>query len=95
MKKINSEENEEISKKMPLDISEIKEENNKSLFYSNVSEENNNNELKNAYNTNTYNIQKNYSKINSNEIENNFKSKIKQNSKNIEVIMISKFYIKD
>ena len=84
MKKINSEENEEISKKMPLDISEIKEENNKSLFYSNVSEENNNNELKNAYNTNTYNIQKNYSKINSNEIENNFKSKIKQNSKNIE-----------
>ena len=69
---------------MPLDISEIKEENNKSLFYSNVSEENNNNELKNAYNTNTYNIQKNYSKINSNEIENNFKSKIKQNSKNIE-----------
>ena len=84
MKKINSEENEEISKKMPLDISEIKEENNKSLFYSNVSEENNNNELKNAYNTNTYNIQKNYPKINSNEIENNFKSKIKQNSKNIE-----------
>ena len=84
MKKINSEENEEISKKMPLDISEIKEENNKSLFYSNVSEENNNNELKNAYNTNTYNIQKNYSKINSNETENNFKSKIKQNSKNIE-----------
>ena len=84
MKKINSEENEEISKKMPLDISEKKEENNKSLFYSNVSEENNNNELKNAYNTNTYNIQKNYSKINSNEIENNFKSKIKQNSKNIE-----------
>ena len=84
MKKINSEENEEISKKMPLNISEIKEENNKSLFYSNVSEENNNNELKNAYNTNTYNIQKNYSKINSNEIENNFKSKIKQNSKNIE-----------
>ena len=84
MKKINSEENEEISKKMPLDISEIKEENNKSLFYSNVSEENSNNELKNAYNTNTYNIQKNYSKINSNEIENNFKSKIKQNSKNIE-----------
>ena len=84
MKKINSEENEEISKKMPLDISEIKEENNKSLFYSKVSEENNNNELKNAYNTNTYNIQKNYSKINSNEIENNFKSKIKQNSKNIE-----------
>ena len=84
MKKINSEENEEISKKMSLDISEIKEENNKSLFYSNVSEENNNNELKNAYNTNTYNIQKNYSKINSNEIENNFKSKIKQNSKNIE-----------
>ena len=69
---------------MPLDISEIKEENNKSLFYSNVSEENNNNELKNAYNTNTYNIQKNYSKINSNEIENNFKSEIKQNSKNIE-----------
>ena len=69
---------------MPLDISEIKEENNKSLFYSNVSEENSNNELKNAYNTNTYNIQKNYSKINSNEIENNFKSKIKQNSKNIE-----------
>ena len=84
MKKINSEENEEISKKMTLNISEIKEENNKSLFYSNVSEENNNNELKNAYNTNTYNIQKNYSKINSNEIENNFKSKIKQNSKNIE-----------
>ena len=84
MKKINSEENEDISKKIPLDISEIKEENNKSLFYSNVSEENNNNELKNAYNTNTYNIQKNYSKINSNEIENNFKSKIKQNSKNIE-----------
>ena len=84
MKKINSEENEEISKKMPLDISEIKEENNKSLFYSNVSEENNNNELKNAYNTNTYNIQKNYSKINSNEIENNFKSEIKQNSKDIE-----------
>ena len=84
MKKINSEENEEISKKMPLNISEIKEENNKSLFYSNVSEENNNNELKNAYNTNTYNIQKKYSKINSNEIENNFKSKIKQNSKNIE-----------
>ena len=84
MKKINSEENEEISKKMPLDISEIKEENNKSLFYSNVSEENNNNELKNAYNTNTYNIQKNYSKINSNEIKNNFKSEIKQNSKNIE-----------
>ena len=69
---------------MPLNISEIKEENNKSLFYSNVSEENNNNELKNAYNTNTYNIQKKYSKINSNEIENNFKSKIKQNSKNIE-----------
>ena len=46
---------------MPLDISEIKEENNKSLFYSNVSEENNNNELKNVYNTNTYNIRKNFS----------------------------------
>ena len=85
MKKINSEENEDISKKIPLDISEIKEENNKSLFCSGISMENNNNELKNAYNTNTYNIQKNFSKVNSmNDIENNFKSEIKQESKNIE-----------
>ena len=85
MKKINSEENEDISKKIPLDISEIKEENNKSLFCSGISMENNNNELKNAYNTNTYNIKKNFSKVNSmNDIENNFKSEIKQESKNIE-----------
>ena len=85
MKKINSEENEDISKKIPLDISEIKEENNKSLFCSGISMENNNNELKNAYNTNTYNIKKNFSKVNSmNDIENNFKSEIKQGSKNIE-----------
>ena len=85
MKKMNTEENEDISKKIPLDISEIKEENNKSLFCSGISMDNNNNELKNAYNTNTYNIQKNFSKVNSmNDIENNFKSELKQESKNIE-----------
>ena len=60
MKKINEENNDDISKKIPLDISEIKEENNKSLFCSGISMENNNNELKNAYNTNTYNIKKNF-----------------------------------
>ena len=84
MKKLNSEDNEDISKKIPLDISEIKEENNKSPFCSGISMENNNNELKNAYNTNTYNIQKNFSKVNSKTIDNNFKSEIKQAPKNVE-----------
>ena len=42
MKNINEENNEDISKKIPLDISEIKENNNnKSLFCSGVSLENN------------------------------------------------------
>ena len=98
MKNINEENNEDISKKIPLDISEIKENNNnKSLFCSGVSLENNI-EQKNAYNTNTYNISKNFSKSDSkdNIIEpdlnnrrselsnNNNKSEIKSNSKNIE-----------
>ena len=77
MKKINVEDNEDISKKIPLDISAIKEEdNNKSVFCSGVSLENNNKDSKNAYNTNTYNINK--------KIEDNFKSENKINSKNIE-----------
>ena len=98
MKNINEENNEDISKKIPLDISEIKENNNnKSLFCSGVSLDNNI-EQKNAYNTNTYNISKNFSKSDSkdNIIEpdlnnrrselsnNNNKSEIKSNSKNIE-----------
>ena len=61
MKKENDENNEDISKKMPLDISEIKED-NKSLFCSGVSLDYNNIEQKNPYNTNTYNIKKNFSK---------------------------------
>ena len=99
MKNINEENNEDISKKIPLDISEIKENNNnKSLFCSGVSLENNI-EQKNAYNTNTYNIRKNFSNSDSkdNIIEpdlnnrrseisnnNNNKSENKSNSKNIE-----------
>ena len=83
MKKINVEENEDISKKIPLDISEIKED-NKSVFCSGVSLNNNNNEMKNAYNTNTYNIKKNFSKCDSKEVENGIKSNIKQKEKNIE-----------
>ena len=97
MKKINEENNEDISKKIPLDISEIKED-NKSLFCSGVSLENNNiNEQKNAYNTNTYNIGKNFSKSDSKDIldlelnnriseklEINNKSEIKSKTKNIE-----------
>ena len=67
MKKINEENNEDISKKIPLDISEIKEE-NKSLFCSGVSLDYNNIEQKNAYNTNTYNIKKNFSKFNSKDL---------------------------
>ena len=82
MKKINVEENEDISKKIPLDISEIKED-NKSVFCSGVSL-NNNNEMKNAYNTNTYNIKKNFSKSDSKEVENGIKSNTKQKEKNIE-----------
>ena len=96
MKNIN-ENNEDISKKIPLDISEIKENNNnKSLFCSGVSLENNI-EQKNAYNTNTYNISKNFSKSDSkdniveqdlnnrrSEISNNNKPENKSNSKNIE-----------
>lgn len=62
--------NQDIENKIPAEISIIKEE-NKSLFCSGVSLQNNNNEInnlnKNAYNTNTYNIEK----INSNEINNN------------------------
>ena len=68
MKKINEENNEDISKKIPLDISEIKEE-NKSLFCSGVSLDYNNIEQKNAYNTNTYNIKKNFSKFNSKDLD--------------------------
>ena len=97
MKNINEENNEDISKKIPLDISEIKENNNnKSLFCSGVSLENNI-EQKNAYNTNTYNISKNFSKSDSkdniiepdlnnrrSEISSNNKSENKSNSKNIE-----------
>ena len=95
MKNTNEENNEDISKKIPLDISEIKENNN-SLFCSGVSLENNI-EQKNAYNTNTYNIRKNFSKSDSKdnviesglnnrklEINVNNKSEIKSNSKNIE-----------
>jgi len=67
MKKENDENNEDISKKMPLDISEIKED-NKSLFCSGVSLDYNNIEQKNPYNTNTYNIKKNFSKNNSKNI---------------------------
>ena len=67
MKKINEENNDDISKKIPLDISEIKEE-NKSLFCSGVSLDYNNIEQKNAYNTNTYNIKKNFSKFNSKDL---------------------------
>ena len=67
MKKENDENNEDISKKMPLDISEIKED-NKSLFCSGVSLDYNNIEQKNPYNTNTYNIKKNFSKNDSKNI---------------------------
>ena len=87
MKNINEENNEDISKKIPLDISEIKENNNnKSLFCSGVSLENNI-EQKNAYNTNTYNISKNFSKSDSkdNIIEpdlNNRRSEISNNNNN-------------
>ena len=67
MKKINDGNNDDISQKIPLDISEIKE-NNKSVFCSGVSLENINNEQKNAYNTNTYNIIKNFYKSDSIDI---------------------------
>ena len=87
MKNINEENNEDISKKIPLDISEIKENNNnKSLFCSGVSLENNI-EQKNAYNTNTYNIRKNFSNSDSkdNIIEtdlNNRRSEMSNNNNN-------------
>ena len=89
MKKENDENNEDISKKMPLDISEIKED-NKSLFCSGVSLDYNNIEQKNPYNTNTYNIKKNFSKNNSKNIleldmkKQSEKLDLKENGKNNE-----------
>ena len=89
MKKENGENNEDISKKMPLDISEIKED-NKSLFCSGVSLDYNNIEQKNPYNTNTYNIKKNFSKNNSKNIleldmkKQSEKLDLKENGKNNE-----------
>ena len=84
MKDINEKEDEDfkknsISKDIPCDISEIKEE-GKSLFCSgidlsnkeelqNLNKINNKNGIKNIYNTNTYNIKKNLSKIDSKNIE--------------------------
>ena len=69
-------QNKDISKKIPCDISGIKEE-NRSLFCSDLELSNqelnkinnNNNGIKNVYNTNTYNIKQNFSKSNSNNIE--------------------------
>ena len=89
MKKENDENNEDISKKMPLDISEIKED-NKSLFCSGVSLDYNNIEQKNPYNTNTYNIKKNFSKNDSKNIleldmkKQSEKLDLKENGKNNE-----------
>ena len=89
MRKENDENNEDISKKMPLDISEIKED-NKSLFCSGVSLDYNNIEQKNPYNTNTYNIKKNFSKNNSKNIleldmkKQSEKLDLKENGKNNE-----------
>ena len=89
MKKENDENKEDISKKMPLDISEIKED-NKSLFCSGVSLDYNNIEQKNPYNTNTYNIKKNFSKNDSKNIleldmkKQSEKLDLKENGKNNE-----------
>ena len=70
-------QNQDISKKMPMDISEIKEE-GKSLFCSGmelpnnggIKESNNKNGIKNVYYTNTYNIKKKNEKTESKTIEN-------------------------
>ena len=68
-------QNKDISKKIPCDISEIKEEDN-SLFCSGMeitnqelNKFNNKIGIKNVYNTNTYNIKQNFSKSNSNNME--------------------------
>ena len=77
-------QNQDITKKIPMDISEIKEE-GKSFFCSDMelpnnggtSESKNKNGVKNVYNTNTYNIKtkipktesKNIEKMDTNEIE--------------------------
>ena len=77
-------QNQEISKKMPIDISEIKDEGRNS-FYSDVSldekkeiqelNKQNKNNLKNVYNTNAYNIKNDFQKKDSKSNENN-KNKI-------------------
>ena len=86
MKKINEENNEDISKNIPLDISEIKED-NKSMFCSGISLENLNNGQKNVYDTNTYNIKQNFFNTDSKNIldlNNKISGKIKYENNKFE-----------